>query len=190
MPDSTKLNVTPNQPANRVSAIQPSDDSVDPENDTIALEYFATQSIDHTPLYEAFHQRGEDTLAPSSSVILQMLPAGTCLILDLDEPVVLGRQVRPYADNLVDLSQYKAYRHGISRRHCLLKRRGTELVVMDLGSANGTYINNVRLPSFVDHNIAHGDRLILGDLHINVFFSAIDRPYPAENKIDSSSGSD
>lgn len=146
------------------------------ENDTAALEYLITQQIQQAPSDVPDEQRGPDILTPDSKVILQMLPTGVCLTLDLVEPIVLGRQVVPYADNLIDLSQYKAYGHGISRRHCLLKRRGSELMLMDLGSANGTQVNNTRLPSFVDHSVAHGDRLILGDLHINVFFSAIGTP--------------
>lgn len=147
-----------------------------PENETIALDFLITQLIDRVPLNESLPPRGTDILALDSKVILQLLTTGACITLDLAEPVVLGRQVMPYADNLIDLSQHKAYSHGISRRHCLLKRRGTELMIMDLGSANGTFLNDMRLPSFVDHSASHGDRLILGDLHINIFFETIGKP--------------
>lgn len=48
----------------------------------------------------------------------------------------------------------------ISRHHCLLRFRGSEVVLSDLGSSNGTYINGHRLLSQIKLNT--GDELSLG----------------------------
>ena len=65
-------------------------------------------------------------------------------------PVVLGRD--PDAD--VRLRDAK-----ISRRHCEINRLDGELVVRDLGSTNGTFVNGIRIDRAV---LSPGDRLALG----------------------------
>ena len=48
---------------------------------------------------------------------------------------------------------------GVSRNHCALENRGQRLIVTDLGSTNGTCINNTPVLSGYLH---HGDTLRLG----------------------------
>jgi hypothetical protein len=90
---------------------------------------------------------------PTSSIILQFFPSGTYVSLTLD------------------LSDFNAYRLGVSRQHCQLRRRGTNLIVTDFGSANGTFLNAEKLAAHAEYVIAHGDILTLGQLQIAVFFT-------------------
>ena len=54
----------------------------------------------------------------------------------------------------------------VSRHHCLLRRRGEEVTVLDLGSSNGTFVNGQRVRSqAVVHN---GDRLRVGTFDFQV----------------------
>jgi hypothetical protein len=63
---------------------------------------------------------------------------------------------------------------GWTTRHCLLRREGIHLTVIDPGSANGTYLNGKRLPAYQEHVVAHGDHLVPGRLHLTLFFSSPD----------------
>ena len=40
----------------------------------------------------------------------------------------------------IDLTPYQAYASGVSRLHAVVKRDASRVMVMDLGSSNGTYI--------------------------------------------------
>jgi hypothetical protein len=116
----------------------------------------------------------QDYFAPRASAILQFLPSATCVTLDLNTPVVLGRDAPNGGERQLDLTEFNALSHGVSRRHCVLRRIGDRLIVRDLGSTNGTYLNNERLAPSEDHIVTNGDRVILGSLHIAVWFNTAD----------------
>jgi hypothetical protein len=60
--------------------------------------------------------------------------------IDLCGDVVLGRSQQ---DADLDLSEYKAIDHGVSRRHAMLRPSASKLYLIDLGSTNGTRCNSV-----------------------------------------------
>jgi pSer/pThr/pTyr-binding forkhead associated (FHA) protein len=45
---------------------------------------------------------------------------------------------------------------------------GTRINIMDLGSANGTYINGKRLSPNVEQTLNHGDVVALGKLKMQI----------------------
>lgn len=51
----------------------------------------------------------------------------------------------------------------ISRSHCRINRRGNQYTITDLQSANGTYVNRVRLQPNQPHPIKNGDVIRLAD---------------------------
>lgn len=104
-------------------------------------------------------------------LILQVLPSGTCFTTQVTRPVVLGRQHPGDDCDLWDLTEFSAVQHGVSRQHCMLRRLNNRLVVSDLDSTNGTSLNGYPLPPLEDRLVAHGDKLILGTLHLIVSFS-------------------
>jgi hypothetical protein len=106
-----------------------------------------------------------------ASAVLQFLPTGACVSLTLELPMVLGRGLSPDLSKMLDLTDFQALQYGVSRQHCKLERRGIRLYAADLGSTNGTYLNGKRLLPFQDQMVGHGDRLILGALHVVVMFS-------------------
>jgi len=67
-----------------------------------------------------------------------------------DAPAVVGRESRqlPLSDN------------AVSRRHCELLPDGGEWIIRDLGSANGTYINGIRVAG--PHPLKAGDQIRVG----------------------------
>lgn len=56
----------------------------------------------------------------------------------------------------------------ISRSHCRINRRGNQYTITDLQSANGTYVNRVRLQPIQPHPIKNGDVIRLADSDFQV----------------------
>ena len=129
-----------------------------------------TGPLRHNPSRVPCHSQGNRTFGPGKVLLLQALPSGACVWLTLDTPLELGRAVDAFTGNLVDLTDYNAEWHGVSRRHCRLARHGHRLIVTDLDSTNGTYVNGRRLAPSQPTVLADGDHLILGTLHLAVFF--------------------
>lgn len=131
-----------------------------------------TTPLDRRPITLAASRQGEIILEPDAPVVIQFLPSGQCVSLALKRPVIMGRnlpQESPPYDTL-DLNCHNAFDHGVSRRHCMLFRQDRQLFVTDLGSTNGTYINDRSLTPQQDYILAHGDKLIMGTLHMVVAF--------------------
>jgi hypothetical protein len=118
-----------------------------------------------------------DYLEIQATVTLEVLPSHKRVLVPLDSPAILGRIEGPGGDEVLDLSDHDAYRLGVSRRHCMLQRHGTYLLVTDLGSSNGTFLNDKRILPSQHHIVAHADRLTLGALHLIVNFST-EEPVP------------
>jgi pSer/pThr/pTyr-binding forkhead associated (FHA) protein len=135
-----------------------------------------TRQLFRAPLTHPAERPGQDYFAPDANAVLQFLPSGHVLSLKLDKPTILGRERESReAFDHIDLTDLNAVRHGVSRQHCQFRREGLQLVVTDLHSTNGTYLNDRRLEAGKDAIILHGDKLILGTLHLLVTFSALDR---------------
>lgn len=90
----------------------------------------------------------------------------------LNKAIHMGR-LDPASDVYpeIDLTDDGGLEKGISRRHArILKREGT-VVVEDLGSINGTFINGKRLAPYLPETLVSGDNLQLGRLLIEVELS-------------------
>jgi pSer/pThr/pTyr-binding forkhead associated (FHA) protein len=68
----------------------------------------------------------------------------------------------------IDLSPYRAYDAGVSRLHAVIKREGSRLLFMDLGSSNGSFINGKRLSPNVEQALSHGDIVALGKMKLQI----------------------
>ena len=102
---------------------------------------------------------------------LHLLDTGQVLPLSSRNEFTMGRisEGQPIMPD-IDLSPYQAYAAGVSRLHAIIKREGAKIIFMDLGSANGTYINGKRLSPNVEQVINHGDIVALGKLKMQVLF--------------------
>jgi len=91
------------------------------------------------------------------------------LKLRLEDRLVLGRNVAGESKQPdVDLSPYGAEAHGVSRQHLTILHENDRLVVADMNSGNGTFINGHRLKPGESHSLSHGDQLQLGRLRLDV----------------------
>lgn len=85
----------------------------------------------------------------------------------------IGRQM-PEADNQpdVDLSPYKAFSLGVSRMHATVKVAEQGIYLTDLGSSNGTYLNNQRLKANESYPLKHKDVVTFGLFRVQVLIRA------------------
>ncbi len=132
-----------------------------------------TRPLNHFPTTIPTTGNGTNELDASTVIIIQALPSGTCIPLPARKATILGRAADtgiPPDTALVSLDDLDAQGHGVSRQHCLIEHSGSQLWVTDLGSTNGTYLNDQQLEPYRQYMLANGDRLILGTLHLAVCF--------------------
>jgi hypothetical protein len=105
-------------------------------------------------------------------ISLHLLDSGQILPFSEQTEFSLGR----LSDNQpiepdVDLSPYKAFDNGVSRLHAVIRQNEGNVVLVDLGSSNGSYINGIRILPNIEHPLRHGDIVALGKLKIQVILS-------------------
>lgn len=140
----------------------------------VGKDTFITQSIDTQKFDTANEQKPRIDLYQSFDGSdawgsLHLLDTGQVLPLSVKNEFTLGRisEGQPIMPD-IDLSPYQAYAAGVSRLHAVIKRDGNRIVFIDIGSANGTYINGKRLPSNTEQVLNHGDIIALGKLKLQI----------------------
>jgi len=100
---------------------------------------------------------------------LHLLDTGHVIPLVTKNEFTLGRvsEGQPIMPD-IDLSAYQAYAAGVSRLHAVIKRGPHNMVFMDLGSANGSFINGKRLSPNEEQTLNHGDIVALGKMKIQI----------------------
>ena len=128
----------------------------------------------HSVLSVTYNERpGIVEFGPENSARLKIADTSTIINLSLERLTILGRRILPGSEELLDLSEFNAFQHGVSRRHCQLQRQDKRLILTDLGSSNGTFLNREGLLPFTNYIVAHDDHLILGTLHFTIAFDSV-----------------
>ena len=93
------------------------------------------------------------------------------IIVEVSGDMIVGRadNVTDYVPD-IDLSPHGAYRMGLSRRHAIIHRDNDGLIVKDLGSRNGTFVNGIQVTSGGTQTIKDGDDLRFGNLTLRITF--------------------
>jgi hypothetical protein len=142
------------------------------------VETLVTQAITDEQIAEDLRKkslRTEGVSTPTNSWIsLHLMDSGKILPLASRNEFTLGRlsEGQPIMPD-IDLTPYQAYASGVSRLHAVVKRDADRVLVMDLGSSNGTYVNGRRINPHVEESLSHGDILALGKLKIQVLLRNI-----------------
>jgi hypothetical protein len=104
-------------------------------------------------------------------LVLQIEDAAEVLILHPERYTVLGRMdVANVQQPDIDLTPYGALAKGVSRLHAVIYRGANSLMLFDLGSSNGTYLEEVRLSKDEPHSLHNGDAVRLGYMQMHVYF--------------------
>jgi hypothetical protein len=94
------------------------------------------------------------------------------LSVTLVDEMILGRYDTTTGDTPdVDLTDYDAEAQGVSRRHAAIIVEEDALKVIDLDSANSTYLNGQKLIAHQARILRDGDELRLGHLVIRIDFA-------------------
>ncbi len=83
---------------------------------------------------------------------------------------VLGRTAGTSSEMLLDLAPFGGYSLGLSRRHVAIRRTGDGYEVLDLGSVNGTWLNEERLIPHKSYPLPSGSHLRLGRMRVRVLY--------------------
>lgn len=90
--------------------------------------------------------------------------------LEIEDEVQIGRASSELIPE-VDLTDDDGAEKGVSRHHAKIQAVQGGLVLVDLGSTNGTLLNNYRLPPQEPFPLKSGDEIRFGDLLIHLFMA-------------------
>jgi hypothetical protein len=114
---------------------------------------------------------GNALFSKHTLLLLQVAGNPVSLVLHPNERLLLGRvDEAETGERVLDLTPYDAHKHGVSRVHASIGYAGHTLTLTDLGSTNGTFINNQRLVARQPRILRDGDLLRLGSLVVQVSF--------------------
>jgi pSer/pThr/pTyr-binding forkhead associated (FHA) protein len=94
---------------------------------------------------------------------------GSTLEIPAKDEVVVGRE-DPISDVFpdLDLTNLGGMDKGVSRKHAVIHRSGSDYTVEDMGSTNGTYINRKKIQPHAPQAIKPGDELRFGKLALTL----------------------
>ncbi len=126
----------------------------------------------YTPPEPTVEKPKTGVLHDTPFITLQLLDSGDKLRVPTQGHISLGRAD---ADSdwqpTVDLTPYGAVEKGVSRMHADLFFENDQVFVLELGSANGTRINGIKVHIGQAHQLCNGDELELGGLRLRVAFN-------------------
>ena len=111
--------------------------------------------------------------APESGIAVYVEGESRPAHIESRREFVLGRKSEATAEMLVDLAPFRGYSMGLSRRHVTIRRADDGYQVMDLGSVNGTWLNEERLVPHTPYRLPSGSRLRLGRMRILVLYRPV-----------------
>lgn len=142
--------------------------------DTLITQAITDDQIVEELRRQPAHPELASTPVTTSWISLHLMDSGKILPLASRNEFTLGRlsEGQPIMPD-IDLTPYQAYASGVSRLHAVVKRDANRVLVMDLGSSNGTYVNGRRINPHVEESLSHGDIIALGKLKIQVLLRNI-----------------
>jgi hypothetical protein len=115
-----------------------------------------------------------EAVVPDGGMAVYVQGESNPAYVDFKGEVVLGRKSANTSGMLLDLGPLGGYHLGLSRRHAVIRRLGDGYEVLDLGSVNGTWLNEQRLVPHKSYPLPSGSYLRLGRMRLFVVY----RPSP------------
>ena len=138
------------------------------ETDPLGLQEATVTRTEREKTIEA----GEEEIVSAVVNLKLSIPdSGREMELPLTKEVNIGR-LDPASASFpeVDLTSDGALKKGVSRWHAKIIRRGNQVLIEDMASINGTFLNRKRLAPYFPEALKSGDELQLGELTLRVSF--------------------
>ena len=107
---------------------------------------------------------------PESGIAVYVEGASKPACIESGREFVMGRQMGASSEGLLDLSPWGGYHLGLSRKHAIIRRTEHSYEVLDLGSDNGTWLNDERLVPHIPYPLPSGSQLRLGRMRLFVVY--------------------
>jgi pSer/pThr/pTyr-binding forkhead associated (FHA) protein len=114
---------------------------------------------------------GTTTLSKTTTIIIHFQEDNQRITLQQQAEVVIGRtdeKQKTYPD--LDLTPHGALEKGVSRLHAAIRREDDKLLLVDLNSSNGTYLNGKQMIPNQPHILRDGDEIRFGKLVSHIYF--------------------
>jgi len=99
-------------------------------------------------------------------------PDGKKLEVNTSQEIIIGRKSREEdPDVTVDLEAYDGHKMGVSRHHALIKYLKGSLILVDLDSINGTFVNNRRALPAKRYALMDGDAITVGRFTMKIYYN-------------------
>jgi len=112
----------------------------------------------------------DEAAVPEGGIAVYLEGVFNPAYIDLKGEFVIGRNVDAAAEDLLDLAPFGGYHLGLSRRHAVIRRTENGYEVLDLGSVNGTFLNDERLIPHESYSLPSGSHLRLGSMRLIVLY--------------------
>ena len=123
---------------------------------------------------ESFRQwHVDDTALSNGGIAVYVEGESKPAYIDSRGEFVIGRKMGTTAtpsEVLFDLAPLGGYHMGLSRRHVVIRRTEHGYEILDLGSVNGTWLNEERLVPHIPYPLANGSHLRLGRMRLFVLY--------------------
>jgi hypothetical protein len=118
----------------------------------------------------------EERAVPEGGIAVYVEGGANPLYINSNGEFVIGRKVGTTSEGLLDLSQSGGYHMGVSRRHAVIRRAEHGYEALDLGSANGSWLNDERMVPHKPYPLASGSHLRLGNMRLFVLYGPPEEP--------------
>ena len=136
-----------------------------PRTKTTDMQALTPEMVREWSLKEA-----KEIVVPENGIAFYIEGQSGPAFIDSKVEFILGRKSETTSDLLLDLAPFGGYSLGLSRRHAVVRRTGDGYEMLDLGSVNGTWLNEERLVPHKSYRLPSGSHLRLGRMRILVLY--------------------
>ena len=133
----------------------------------------STRALEDADFEEGVPKWGSARFNARTNLILGVNGEARTMILDATdiEQLTFGRADPKTGEAPeINLSDFEALEKGVSRRHAAIVRREGSLYLVDMDSANGTFLNGQKLVANQPRVLRDGDDIRLGHLTVRITF--------------------
>lgn len=155
-----------------MSEQNPNEEQIPNEESELLEDALPTQMMP-----EDMNLGGANELTAELQVISFYLPSRSEPLISRETMITIGRRDPKRKINpTIDLTEERGAQLGVSRLHVEINFQNGRYYLKDMGSANGTWVNNSKLVPYQPHPIETGDQIRLGQLALLIHITMPQQP--------------